>query len=66
MGFEKRPMCLSEVKEERRWGELVAKRESSMFFPSEVENKKPGSGSCNRNFIFIFLITYNFNESPFN
>lgn len=30
-----------------RLGELVAEGEVSMFFPSEVENKKPNSGSGN-------------------
>lgn len=44
-------MCLSDVGEEGRLEELEVEREVKMFFPSEVENKKPSSSSSN-NIVF--------------
>lgn len=44
-------MCLSDMGEEGRLEGLLVEREVRMFFPSEVENKKPSfSNSSSRQF----------------
>lgn len=48
LALERRVCVYQMGDEEGRWGELVAEKEVSMFFPTEVENKKPSFSNSNR------------------